>query len=119
MIRVAGESGFWKVELDPHRLYIVEGTGIARGADVLNEDTYPGELTLHDADLVARWNADRTVRLGGFSRSGRRNSIAIIRQTEVSGVMQLEVRSGDGGTGTYQIKSASTTSAGSTRRPTG
>ena len=104
VISVAGVSDFWKVELDPHRLYIIEVLGSASGFDVLNEDTYPGELTLHDADLVARWNADRTVRLGGFSYSGRRNSIAITRQTEVSGVMQLEVRSGDGGTGTYQIK---------------
>ena len=104
MISVAGESDFWKVELDPHRLYIIEVLGSESGFDVLNEDTYPGELTLHDADLVARWNADRTVRLGRFSHSGQRNSITIIRQTEASGVMQFEVRSGDGGTGTYQIK---------------
>ena len=104
VIGVAGESDFWKVELDPHCLYIIEVLGSESGFDVLNEDTYPGELTLHDADLVARWNADRTVRLGGFSHSGQRNSIAITRQTEASGVMQFEVRSGDGGTGTYQIK---------------
>ena len=104
VISVAGESDFWKVELDPHCLYIIEVLGSESGFDVLNEDTYPGELTLHDADLVARWNADRTVRLGGFSHSGQRNSIAITRQTEASGVMQFEVRSGDGGTGTYQIK---------------
>ena len=104
VISVAGESDFWKVELDPHCLYIIEVLGSESGFDVLNEDTYPGELTLHDADLVARWNADRTVRLGGFSHSGQRNSIAITRQTEPSGVMQFEVRSGDGGTGTYQIK---------------
>ena len=104
VISVAGESDFWKVELNPHCLYIIEVLGSESGFDVLNEDTYPGELTLHDADLVARWNADRTVRLGGFSHSGQRNSIAITRQTEVSGVTQFEVRSGDGGTGTYQIK---------------
>ena len=104
VISVAGQSDFWRVELDPQRLYIIEVLGSESGFDVLDEDTYPGELTLHDADLVERWNADRTVRLGGYSLSGRRNSIAITRQTELSGVTQFEVQSGDGGTGTYQIK---------------
>ena len=104
VISVAGQSDFWRVELDPQRLYIIEVLGSESGFDVLDEDTYPGELTLHDADLVERWNADRTVRLGGYSLSGRRNSIAITRETELSGVMQFEVQSGDGGTGTYQIK---------------
>ena len=104
VISVAGQSDFWRVELDPQRLYIIEVLGSESGFDVLDEDTYPGELTLHDADLVERWNADRTVRIGGYSLSGRRNSIAITRETELSGVMQFEVQSGDGGTGTYQIK---------------
>ena len=104
VISVAGQSDFWRVELDPQRLYIIEVLGSESGIDILDEDSYPGELTLHDADLVERWNADRTVRIGGYTLSGQRNSIAVTRETEISGVMQFEVQSGDGGTGTYQIK---------------
>ena len=103
-ISAAGESDFWRVELDPGRMYIIEVLGAERGLDVLGEDAYAGDLTLRDADLIARWNADRSRRLSRFSLSGNRNSIAVFRETEPAGVVQFEVQSGDGGAGTYQIK---------------
>ena len=103
-ISAAGESDFWRVELDPGRMYIIEVLGAERGLDVLGEDAYAGDLTLRDADLIARWNADRSRRLSRFSLSGNRNSIAVFKETEPAGVVQFEVQSGDGGAGTYQIK---------------
>ena len=103
-ISAAGESDFWRVELDPGRMYIIEVLGSERGLDVIGEDTYGGDLTLWEADLIARWNADRSKRLSRFSLGGSRNSTAVIKETEPTGVVQFEVQSGDGGAGTYQIK---------------
>ena len=103
----AGESDFWSVELDPWRVYIIEVLGADSGLDVVGRDTYSGNLTLADPELVAVWNADRSSRHGTFRPAARdggsgRNS-AVTDQASGYGMHQFEVQ-GNGGTGTYQIK---------------
>ena len=107
-ISLSGEHDFWMVELDPWRVYIVEVLGADSGVDVLGEDTYSGNLTLADPELIGIWNADRSIRLGTYSLVARnggngRNSIAVEKQTR-PGPFYFEVAGGDGGTETYQIK---------------
>ena len=104
----SGERDFWRVELDPYRVYIIEVLGADGGIDLMGDDTHQGDLTLADPDLIAVWNADRTIRLSRYSLAvhdaGRgRNSVTVERQS-VPGPFYIEVGSGDGGTGTYQIK---------------
>ena len=103
----AGESDFWSVELDPWRVYIIEVLGADSGLDVVGRDTYSGNLTLADPELVAVWNADRSSRHGTFRPAARdggsgRNS-AVTDQASGYGMHQFEVQ-GNGGNGTYQIK---------------
>ena len=103
----AGESDFWRVEPDPWRVYIIEVLGADSGLDVVGRDTYSGNLTLRDPELVAVWNADRTRRLGTFSSAAGdggngRNSVVVDRAHGYS-IHQFEVQ-GNGGTGTYQMK---------------
>ena len=69
-ISQSGETDFWRVELDPYRVYIIEVLGADSGIDVVGRDSYEGDLTLADPDLIGIWNADRTIRLSTL-RSGR------------------------------------------------
>ncbi len=103
-----GERDFWRVALDPYKVYLIEVLGADSGDDVLGEDTYSGDLTLADPKLVAYWNADRSRVLGVFSPkvdNGRKGGSSI-RPVRLSGpgTIQIEVASADGGAGTYQIK---------------
>ena len=104
----SGDSDYWIVDLDPYRDYLIEAIGADDGRDVLGEDTHAGDLTLIDPDVLAIWNSDRTVRRSGFSHVvedlGRgRNSMGGM-SSPVSGQIQIEIGSKNGGTGTYQIK---------------
>ena len=103
-ISQAGDTDFWKVDLDPWRVYIFEALGADSGVDVIGEDTHPGDLTLSDPDIVGSWNADRSTRHAqyGSTSVNNRNSIVVDR-SHTAGVHQIEV-GGNGGTGTYQIK---------------
>ena len=103
-----GERDFWTVPLDPYRVYIIEAIGANDGRDLLDEDSYPGDLTLADPDLIAIWNEDRSVQQQVFSPAVHDlgyggNSLALERKS-FPGLVQIEVAAGDGGTGTYQLK---------------
>ena len=103
-ISQAGETDFWKVDLDPWRVYIFEVLGADSGVDVIGQDTHPGDLTLSDPDIVGSWNADRSTRHAQYGKTSvnNRNSIVVDR-SHTAGVHQIEV-GGNSGTGTYQIK---------------
>ena len=106
-ISQSGESGFWTIKVDPYRSYLIEVIGVD-GRDLLGEDNHPGQLTLEDPDVIAIWNAKRSSRLIVYSsavddRGYGKNSVAGYA-IAVHGTRQIEVASGDGGTGTYQIK---------------
>ena len=108
VISEAGEADFWRVRLDMKRVYIIEVLGKDSGVDVMNRDTYPGDLTLEDPIITAIWDDGRTVirrtGAGGSDNGGiGRNSLDIVIGGTPSGWHQIEVR-GKGGTGTYQIK---------------
>ena len=107
-ISQAGESDFWAVKLDPYVVYLVEVLGSDYGADVTGNDTYSGDLTLADPDLIGFWKDNRSTPASLFNpivHDGAygRNSIAVVRES-FPGTYHFEVASGDGGTGTYQIK---------------
>ena len=108
VISEVGESDFWRVKLDPHRLYIIEVLGNDSGQDVMNRDTYPGDLTLEDPLIAAIWddgrNIERRTGPGGSDDGGiGRNSLDVASGVTPSGWHEIEVQ-GKGGTGTYQIK---------------
>ena len=107
-ISQAGETDYWTVDLDPYRVYLVEVLGADSGIDVLGEDSYEGDLTLADPDIISVWNYDRSSIIVIFTSvidnaGNGRNSIAPVRHTG-RGPFQIEVASSDGGTGAYQIK---------------
>ena len=107
-ISVAGESDFWRVKLDPHRLYIIEILGKDSGQDVMDRDTYPGDLTLEDPVIAAIWDDGRTTMRrngsGGSDDGGDgRNSLTVVNGFTPTGWLEIEVQ-GKEGTGTYQIK---------------
>ena len=102
-----GESDFWVVDTDPYRFYIVEVLGADSGADLLGEDTYDGDLTLQDPELIGMRNVANGVSGETYSSAARdggvgRNSAAVTGRSE-PGPFRFEVAGGDGGTGTYQI----------------
>ena len=107
-ISQAGEADFWRVKLDPQRVYIIEVLGKDSGVDVMNRDTHPGDLTLEDPIITAVWddgrNTMRRTGPGGSDNGGiGRNSLDIVSGVTPSGWHEIEVQ-GKGGTGTYQIK---------------
>ena len=58
-ISQSGESGFWKIKLDPYLEYLIEAIGVD-GRDLLGEDNHQGELTLEDPNVIAIWNSNRS-----------------------------------------------------------
>ena len=107
-ITQGGEADFWRVKLDLHRGYIIEVLGKDSGLDVMDRDTYSGDLTLEDPVIVAIWNDGRTMRLrtgpaGSDNGGNGRNSLTLVRGVTPSGWHEIEVH-GKGGAGSYQIK---------------
>ena len=101
-ISQAGESDFWRVEMDPGRFYVIEVLGTNDQWDVMGESN-PGNLTLSDPHLFAVWSGDGSEQIRNTSMRNRRR-VLVERADDLSGFHQLEVRSFQGNTGTYQIK---------------
>ncbi len=107
-ITAAEEADFWRVKLDPYRVYIIEVLGKDSGEDIMNRDTYPGDLTLEDPIITAVWDDGRNMMIrtgpaGSDDGGTGRNSFDIVRGVTSSGWHEIEVQ-GKEGTGTYQIK---------------
>ena len=51
-IVTSGESEFWKVELEQFKNYLFDAIGAIDGRDLAKEDTYDGDLTWENADIV-------------------------------------------------------------------
>ena len=100
-IHRAGESDFWRVELDPWRSYVIEVLGSDGGSDILGEAN-PGGLTLSDPHLYGVWSGDGSELIRRIET--HRRARLIIDRGDNSGFRQFEVRSFGGNTGTYQIK---------------
>ena len=104
-ITQAGESQFHNIRLDPYRSYMIEAIG-RNGEDILGVEDHPN-LTLFNPDIPAIWNAKATSR---WITYGDRNDGAeaknVIRRFLDSSyrTYKVEVNSGTGGTGTYQLK---------------
>ena len=101
-ISQAGESEFWRVEMDPGRFYVIEVLGTYDQWDAMGESN-PGNLTLSDPHLFAVWSGDGSEQIRNTSMQNRRR-VLVERADDLSGFHQLEVRSFQGNTGTYQIK---------------
>ena len=101
-ISQAGQSEFWRVEVDPGRFYVIEVLGTNDQWGVMGESN-PGNLTLSDPHLFAIWTGDGSeqIRNTGMRNRGR---VLVARADDLSGFHKLEVRSFQGNTGTYQIK---------------
>ena len=98
----AGESDFWRVEVDPWRTYVIEVLGSDGRPDVMDVAN-PGGLTLSDPHLYGVWSGDGSELI---RNSGTQRRVRLLRDraTDWSGFHQYEVRSFGGNTGTYQIK---------------
>ena len=100
-----GQSKFHRIKLDPYRSYMIEAIGQV-GQDMLGVEEHPN-LTLSNPDIPAIWNAKATSR---WSTYGDRNDgdqpKNVIRRFLDSSyrTYKVEVNSGTGGTGTYQLK---------------
>ena len=101
-ISQAGQSEFWRVEMDPGRFYVIEVLGTNDQWGVMGESN-PGNLTLSDPHLFAVWSGDGSEQIRNTSMRNRRR-VLVARADDLSGFHQLEVRSFQGNTGTYQIK---------------
>ena len=104
-ITQAGQSQFHRIKLDPYRSYLIEAIG-QNGEDMLGVEEHPN-LTLSNPDIPAIWNARATSR---WTTYGDRNDgdqpKNVIRRFLDSDyrTYKVEVNSGTGGTGTYQLK---------------
>ena len=104
-ITQAGQSQFHRIKLDPYRSYLIEAIGQV-GEDMLGVEEHPN-LTLSNPDIPAIWNARATSR---WTTYGDRNDgdqpKNVIRRFLDSDyrTYKVEVNSGTGGTGTYQLK---------------
>ena len=101
-ISQAGQSEFWRVEMDPGRFYVIEVLGTNDQWGVMGESN-PGNLTLSDPHLFAVWSGDGSEQIRNTGMRNRER-VLVARADDLSGFHQLEVRSFQGNTGTYQIK---------------
>ena len=113
-ITAPGQSAFWEVELDPFKSYLFEAIGADDGRDLAKEDTYDGDLTLEDPDIIATWKwqegrmewmqvavASWIPHDNGYGRNSISGTMA-----NSPGLYRIEVAAGGDGTGigTYQVK---------------
>ena len=100
-----GQSQFHRIKLDPYRSYLIEAIGQV-GQDMLGVEQHPF-LTLSNPDIPAIWNAKATSRWTtyGDRNAGDQPKNVIRRFLDSSyRTYKVEVNSGTGGTGTYQLK---------------
>ena len=104
-ITQAGQSQFHRIKLDPYRSYLIEAIG-QNGEDMLGVEEHPN-LTLSNPDIPAIWNARATSRWTtyGDRNDGDEAKNAIRRFLDSDyRTYKVEVDSGTGETGTYQLK---------------
>ena len=100
-----GQSKFHNIKLDPYRSYMIEAIG-RNGEDMLGVEEHPN-LTLSNPDIPAIWNARATSRwiTYGGRNDGDQPKNVIRRFLDSSyRTYKVEVNSGTGETGTYQLK---------------
>ena len=104
-ITEVGETNLHKIRLDPFKSYLIEVIGVD-GRDMLDVEEHPN-LTLEDPEILAIRNArggSVLDQLATPNNKGRgNNAIASFKKTEYK-FYNIEVGSGDNGTGTYQFK---------------
>ena len=104
-ITEAGQSQFHRIKLDPYRSYLIEAIG-QNGEDMLGVEEHPN-LTLSNPDIPAIWNAKGTsewITYGDRNDGDQpRNVIRRFLDSDYR-TYKVEVNSGTGGTGTYQLK---------------
>ena len=104
-ITQAGQSQFHRIKLDPYRSYMIEAIGQV-GEDMLGVEEHPN-LTLSNPDIPAIWNARATSRWTTYGgRNDGDQAKNVIRRFLDSSyrTYKVEVNSGTGETGTYQLK---------------
>ena len=104
-ITQADQSQFHRIRLDPYRSYLIEAIGQV-GEDMLGVEEHH-TLTLSNPDIPAIWNAKATSRWSTYGdRNDGTESKNVIRRFLDSSyrTYKVEVDSGTGGTGTYQLK---------------
>ncbi len=93
-------SQFWRIRLDPYRVYLIEVFGSNPQAD-LNGDELPNETrTLPTPMVMSVQMGDRSEMI---SHRPLGNNIDLVRGSDATGWHQVEV-SGMGDTGTYRIR---------------
>ena len=93
-------SQFWRIRLDPYRIYLIEVFGSRSQADV-NGDELPHETrTLPNPMVVSVHNGDRSQQ---FTSTPLGNALDLVRGSDRTGWHQIEV-SGLGETGAYRIR---------------
>ena len=99
-ITQAGDSQFWRLQLDPYRTYLIEVFGSSSQTD-LNGDELPNETrTLPNAMVISFQTGDRSEEI---TRTPLGNAVDLVRGSDATGWHQIEV-SGMGETGTYRIR---------------
>ncbi len=102
-ITQAGETNFHKIRLDPYKRYLIEAIGVD-DRDMLGVEEH-SNLTLANPDVIATWNAKGNFRQNvyatGNDRGHGNNAIVGFKKNEYR-FYNIEVSSGDNGTGTYQ-----------------
>ena len=100
-----GQSKFHRIKLDPYRSYMIEAIGQV-GEDMLGVEEHPN-LTLSNPDIPAIWNARATSKWITYGdRNDGDQPKNVIRRFLDSDyrAYKVEVNSGTGETGTYQLK---------------
>ena len=100
-----GQSQFHNIRLDPYRSYMIEAIGQV-GQDMLGVEEH-ASLTLSNPDIPAIWNARATSRWITYGdRNDGDQAKNVIRRFLDSDyrTYKVEVDSGTGETGTYQLK---------------
>ena len=107
-IVTSGESDFWEVELDPFKNYLFDAIGAIDGRDLAKEDTYEGDLTLENANILAFWKWEESRHDWGrylpnswiSQDSGYGENAGLGIYANTPGRYRIEVASGGDGTGT-------------------
>ena len=100
-ITQAGDTNLHKIRLDPYKSYLIEAIGVD-GRDMLGVEEHPN-LTLEDPEIPAIWNARGKSKWITYGSKSDGNAIRRILRTDYL-TYEIEVSSGNNGTGTYQLK---------------